>query len=241
MTLSLPLMNNLCKRWNLPTPIREACDLYFLRRISDPEFVSLLIQGEEPGQVFIREFGVAFEVVFLNDSLRVYTKNGEKEQRSEPNDTFYWLSFRSITFDFQGTKCTKSYVLVQVDRPRIREELSRAGAVGAPRVPFSGKKADILIWEDISPADTPDTVEKFNQEYLCKPFAPVEMKNYLVQTGILWQQTYGVDHYAPWAVFEKIGLDRCVKEHPIKKPTHFTGLTSFIEKSQPPEKPDSES
>lgn len=137
MSLSLPLMNNLCKRWTLPAHIQKDCDLYFLRNLSDQEFVQSLKLAPDGMSLFIQEYGVNFTVIFQHGADKVYTRNGELAKRNEPNNTNYWCSFRSITFKWQGLDCTKSYVLVQVDKGNCEiKELARAGAVGAPREPF---------------------------------------------------------------------------------------------------------
>lgn len=126
MSLPLPIMNNLCKRWILPPLIQQACDFYFLKNLDDNSFVQVL-QAEE-GNLFIQEYGIKFQVIFMYDSLQVYVKNGELAKRQEPNNTAYWCSFRSITFDFQGVSCTKSYVLVQVDKGKETKDLVGQGA-----------------------------------------------------------------------------------------------------------------
>ncbi|MNI45012.1 hypothetical protein D3C73_994150 [compost metagenome] len=66
--------------------------------------------------LLISEYGTNFIVIFQHGADKVYTKNGELAKRNEPNNTNYWCSFRSITFNWQGVACTKSYVLVQVDK-----------------------------------------------------------------------------------------------------------------------------
>lgn len=114
--ISLPLMNNLCKRWTLPTHIQKDCDLYFLRNLSDQEFVSCLKLSADGNDLLISEYGVNFVVLFQHGADKVYTRNGELAKRNEPNNTNYWCSFRSITFQWQGVACVKSYVLVQVDK-----------------------------------------------------------------------------------------------------------------------------
>lgn len=138
MSLSLPLMNNLCKRWTLPEHIQKDCDLYFLRSYPDAEFVQLLKLSADGNDLLIPEYGINFTVIFQHGAEKVYTRNGELAKRNEPNNTNYWCSFRSITFNWQGVACTKSYVLVQVDRGSLKEErkITRAGAVGAPREPL---------------------------------------------------------------------------------------------------------
>lgn len=116
MSLSLPLMNNLCKRWTLPSHIQKDCDLYFLRSFSDQEFVQSLKISPDGLNLIIQEYGVNFVVIFQHGAEKVYERNGELAKRNEPNNTNYWCSFRSITFKWQGVDCTKSYVLVQVDK-----------------------------------------------------------------------------------------------------------------------------
>lgn len=113
--IPLPTMNRICKYWNLPSEFQEACDYYFLRNYSDQDFVSLLSISED-GHPIIQEYGINFQVLFQGDAAKVYTANGERDKRKEPNNTFYWCSFRSLTFEFGGKKETKSFVLVQVDK-----------------------------------------------------------------------------------------------------------------------------
>ena len=114
--ISLPLMNNLCKRWTLPTHLQKDCDFYFLRNYSDPDLIEVLKASPDGMDLFIQEYGINFTVIFQHGADKVYEKNGELAKRNEPNNTNYWCSFRSITFQWQGVACTKSYVLVQVDR-----------------------------------------------------------------------------------------------------------------------------
>lgn len=124
MSLSLPLMNNLCKRWSLPPHIIQNCDFYFLKNVDDPAFVQLLeveLEEDQTSYFFIEEYAIRFRVIFQHDSLEVYRKNGEADKRNEPNNTKYWLSFRSITFNHNGKDCTRSYVLVQVDKGQKKE------------------------------------------------------------------------------------------------------------------------
>jgi hypothetical protein len=124
MSIPLPLMNNLCKRWILPPHIQQNCDLYYLRNYEDNEFVQLLEVFEAPEEVgfYIPEYGIRFRVIFQHDALATYVKNGELAKRNEPNNTRYWLSFRSLTFLHNGLECTKSYVLVQVDKGQRKEQ-----------------------------------------------------------------------------------------------------------------------
>ncbi|MCY1413198.1 hypothetical protein D9M71_286250 [compost metagenome] len=176
MTISLPLMNNLCKRWTLPTHIQKDCDLYFLRNFSDAEFVQVLKPSSDGNDLLIQEYGVNFIVIFQHGADKVYTKNGELAKRNEPNNTNYWCSFRSITFNWQGVACTKSYVLVQVDkgvkdfRDLKEEKLARAGAVGAPREPFHRNqqletyKELAKSWNTFAERSQPDETLKDSEE-----------------------------------------------------------------------------
>lgn len=137
--ISLPLMNNLCKRWILPSHIQKDCDLYFLRNLSDQEFIQLVKPSADGNDLLISEYGVNFTVIFQHGADKVYTRNGELDKRNEPNNTNYWCSFRSITFNWQGVPCTKSYVLVQVDRGIVdhrdfkEKKDTRERPVGTPR------------------------------------------------------------------------------------------------------------
>ncbi len=134
MSLSLPLMNNLCKRWTLPEHIKKECDFYFLRSYSDAELVQLLRAFPDATGLYIQEYGINFTVIFQHGADKVYVRNGELAKRNEPNNTSYWCSFRSITFQWQGVDCTKSYVLVQVDKGvKDFKDLTRERAVGTPR------------------------------------------------------------------------------------------------------------
>lgn len=132
MSLSLPLMNNLCKRWTLPEHIKKDCDFYFLRSYSDSDFVQELKVYPDGTGLYIQDYGTNFTVIFQHGADKVYIRNGELAKKGEPcNNTSYWCSFRSITFNWQGVACTKSYVLVQVDK--AGEKITRESAVGAPR------------------------------------------------------------------------------------------------------------
>lgn len=136
--ISLPLMNNLCKRWILPEHIQAQCDHYFLRNVSDTVLAGSLIPTEEG--MFIHEGGVNFQVIFMYDAAQVYSRakfqvpwDGKKEY-SEPS---YWCSFRSLSFQWNGETCTKSYVLIQVDKGRETKDLIGARA---PKAPAAGER-----------------------------------------------------------------------------------------------------
>lgn len=127
MSIPLPLMNNLCKHWTLPNHIIRKCDLYYLKHISDPEFAAA-VQVKDTHMI-LREHGVDFEVIFQHGAAQVYTHCGELDKRKEPNDVHYWLSFRSLTFSWNGKDCTKSYVLVQVDKGQKKPDVPSAKPV----------------------------------------------------------------------------------------------------------------
>ena len=169
MSIPLPLMNNLCKRWILPPHIQQNCDLYYLRNYEDNEFVQLLEVFEAPEEVgfYIPEYGIRFRVIFQHDALATYVKNGELAKRNEPNNTRYWLSFRSLTFLHNGLECTKSYVLVQVDKGQRKEqkevrgqEPERSGATLVFPSPLS-----------LNPSDSTPKIFNPNQVKMFKSFA----------------------------------------------------------------------
>lgn len=162
--ISLPLMNNLCKRWTLPTHIQKDCDLYFLRNLSDQEFVSCLKLSADGNDLLISEYGVNFTVLFQHGADKIYTRNGELAKRNEPNNTNYWCSFRSITFQWQGVACVKSYVLVQVDkgvkdfRDMKEVKTTRERPEGTPRGHLD--KSNFL---DLNPNTNPDYLKDFEK------------------------------------------------------------------------------
>lgn len=146
MSLSLPLMNNLCKRWTLPEHIKKDCDFYFLRSYSDQELVQILRAFPDETGLYIQEYGINFTVIFQHGADKVYIRNGELAKRNEPNNTSYWCSFRSITFEWQGVACTKSYVLVQVDKGvKDFKTLTRERAEGTPREPLQKETTETVL------------------------------------------------------------------------------------------------
>lgn len=136
MSISLPMMNNLCQRWRLPPFFQEKCDFYFLRNYGDWELPELLQQDAETGELYIRVFGIPYKVVWMYEAEETFQKAGGLEPRTELTSLNYWCSFRSITFEFEGKKCIKSYVLIQVDRKEKQEKLGSLGSDGAK--PLSG-------------------------------------------------------------------------------------------------------
>ena len=133
MSISLPMMNNLCQRWRLPPFFQEKCDFYFLRNYGDWELPELLQQEDETEELYIRVFGIPYKVVWMYEAEDTFQKAGGLEPRTELTSLNYWCSFRSITFEFEGKSCTKSYVLIQVDR---KEKQEKQGSDGAK--PLSG-------------------------------------------------------------------------------------------------------
>lgn len=130
MSISLPMMNNLCQRWRLPPFFQEKCDFYFLRNYGDWELPDLLQKEEESNDLFIKVHGISYKVVWMYEAEETFEKAGGLAPRTELTSLAYWCSFRSITFDFEGKSCTKSYVLIQVDRK------DKQGSEGAK--PLSG-------------------------------------------------------------------------------------------------------
>lgn len=157
MTLPLPTMNRICKHWNLPQEFQESCDYYFLRNYSDQDFVSLL-QVSSEGSIFIPEYGINFQVLFLGDAAQVYVRNGELAKRNEPNNTFYWCSFRSLTFEFAGRKETKSFVLVQVDKKgglgEVRDKLETRDCTASREAGAIHPQGPVGFCGEISPRAT---------------------------------------------------------------------------------------
>lgn len=102
MTIKLPVMNYLAQRWNLPSTIVDAADFYQLRRMSCEELDARATYSEGKGsrREVIHEAGIEFDLVFQ--------KGAELYRFPE-----YWVSFRSLTFEFQGKLQTKSFALVQ--------------------------------------------------------------------------------------------------------------------------------
>lgn len=102
MTIKLPVMNYLAQRWNLPSAIVDQADFYQLRRMACEELDAKATYSEGKGsrREVIHEAGIEFELVFQ--------KGAELYRYPE-----YWVSFRSLTFEFQGRMQTKSFALVQ--------------------------------------------------------------------------------------------------------------------------------
>lgn len=157
--ISLPLMNNLCKRWILPEHIQAQCDHYFLRNVSDTVLAGSLIPTEEG--MFIHEGGVNFQVIFMYDAAQVYSRakfqvpwDGKKEY-SEPS---YWCSFRSLSFEWNGETCTKSYVLIQVDKGRETKDLIGARA---PKAPEAGERIVNKNFLEMIPVGTGKTFRTY--------------------------------------------------------------------------------
>lgn len=120
-----PVMNNLCKRWNLPPHIKKGCDFFFLRNWTDQELlrkVEFPLPDADPQIFRIRECGVSYEVVWMYEAQEVFLAGGT--QNLVPAK--YWLSFRSMTFCFAGKQVTKSFALVQLDKAEQEKEEKEA-------------------------------------------------------------------------------------------------------------------
>ena len=139
--ISLPLMNNLCKRWVLPQHIQAQCDHYFLRNISDTVLAGSLVATEQG--MFIQDAGVNFQVIFMYDAAQTYSQ-AQRWTNSGMKEPNYWCSFRSLSFEWNGVTCTKSYVLIQVDKGKETKDLI---GVRAPKAPETGEKKfkDVVV------------------------------------------------------------------------------------------------
>lgn len=135
--ISLPLMNNLCKRWILPAHIQAQCDHYFLRNVSDTVLVESLIATEDG--MLIQDAGVYFQVIFMYDAAQVYSQSQRWTNAGLP-EPHYWCSFRSLSFEWNGETITKSYVLIQVDKGKETKDLIGARA---PKAPEAGERKDL--------------------------------------------------------------------------------------------------
>lgn len=120
MSIKLPVMRMLCYRWMLPQTVAEQCDYYFLDRPSFPDFAnSLKIMVD--GKVTVERHGVDFEVVFQNGAEVAYADCMKKELQGDPCvQVTFWCSFRSLTFEWAGVTHTRSVVLVQPAREKVR-------------------------------------------------------------------------------------------------------------------------
>lgn len=156
-----PVMNNLCKRWNLPTHIKQNCDFFFLRNWTDQELlrkVEFPVPGPEEQVFRIKECGVSYEVVWMYEAQEVFLAGGT--QNLAPAK--YWLSFRSMTFCFAGKQVTKSFALVQLDKGTDKgtekgESQDKGRHVrGVSSVDYLGK-IDITF--------TPKEVEKLDKDF----------------------------------------------------------------------------
>lgn len=120
MTIKLPVMNFLTQRWALPNYIVEQADYYTLRKVTCFELERRLqwIEGEELPR--IQQDGLTFLVVFQHGADKLWYEN---------KITSFWVSFRSLTFEFQGSMVTKSYALVQPVKEARSEERKRERAI----------------------------------------------------------------------------------------------------------------
>lgn len=120
MSIKLPVMRMLCYRWMLPQTVAESCDYYFLDRPSFPDFAnSLKIMVD--GKVMVERHGIDFEVVFQNGAEVTYADCMKKELQGDPCvQVTFWCSFRSLTFEWDGVTHTRSVVLVQPAREKVR-------------------------------------------------------------------------------------------------------------------------
>ena len=133
--ISLPLMNNLCKRWILPEHIQTQCDHYFLRNVSDTVLAGSLTATEDG--MFIQDEGVNFQIIFMYDAAQTYRRAFELKHSPDFKEPNYWCSFRSLSFYWNGVTCTKSYVLIQVDKGKETKDLIGARA---PKAPEAGER-----------------------------------------------------------------------------------------------------
>lgn len=119
MSIRLPELRHLSYRWELPTYIKEQCDYYFLDRVNFPQLASEAILTPEGHH--IEKHGIKFQIVFQNGALEDYAICIRQEQSGNPcvHKTF-WLSYRSISYDWNGEVKTHSIVLVQPARDKKR-------------------------------------------------------------------------------------------------------------------------
>ena len=137
MTIKLPVMNHLAQRWNLPPFIVELCDYYRLKRMPASEFFFNSILTCE-GKLEIQEAGLTFQVIF---------QNGMPPAKF----TEFWVSFRSMTFEFQGKMETKSIALVQpVKEGKVRKEAPQGPRDQSAQIPKSPKPAQVSQVSQVS-------------------------------------------------------------------------------------------
>lgn len=120
MTINLPELRHLSYRWELPTSIIQACDHHFLERLTYPELADLVRIGQG-AEIYIEKHGVQFKIVFQNEAELSYAECMKRELQGEScvHKTF-WLSYRSMSYKWNGEVKTISVVLVQPARPKVR-------------------------------------------------------------------------------------------------------------------------
>lgn len=119
MPINIPPMRYITSRWELPSSIQEMCDHYFLERLSFPDLAnSTKLQD---GKLCIHKHGTDFQIVFQMGAEKVYSDCLANEAKGDPciQKTF-WLSYRSITWSWNGEEKTDSIVLVQAARDKVR-------------------------------------------------------------------------------------------------------------------------
>lgn len=122
VTINLPELRNLSYRWELPTSIKEACDYHFLDRLSYPQLADAVQLGKDKqASMYIEKHGIHFQIVFQNGAEVSYTECMKRELAGEPcvHKTF-WLSYRSMSYKWNGEVKTISIVLIQPARPKVR-------------------------------------------------------------------------------------------------------------------------
>lgn len=120
MTINLPELRNLSYRWELPRTIIDACDYHFLDRVNYPQLASE-IKIDTKAEIFIRKHNINFKVVFQNGAEVKYAECMQRELKGEPPvHVTFWLSYRSMSYKWNGEVKTISIVLVQPARPKVR-------------------------------------------------------------------------------------------------------------------------
>lgn len=120
VTINLPELRNLSYRWELPTSIREACDYHFLDRLSYPQLADAITLAKD-GTVQLEKHGIFFTAVFQNGSELIYSECLQRELKGDPCvHKSFWLSYRSMSYKWNGEVKTISIVLIQPARPKVR-------------------------------------------------------------------------------------------------------------------------
>lgn len=204
MSINIPPMRYITSRWELPTAIQEACNHYFLERLSFPDLANST--ELQDGKLCINKHGTNFQIVFQLGAEKIYADCLAKEAKGDPciQKTF-WLSYRSITWSWNRQEKTDSIVLVQAARDKVRS-LSYNYKQGVP---------------NLAPVPTPTPEQAKELVKLYRRAFPVTQLPTLTDGRVDFDKLAEQNQ----ELFDSF-------TDPAKKPTHFTGLiaTTYADK-----------